>query len=119
MNREQLSDAIGRLDESMIEEAMVSHRRRRPWWISAVAVAACLCLTVGMVAAWPHLKPQGVTPSVDGVIHGTNGGATIMPTTRPHHEQPDLPISFALAKAQYPQMAQRVGYFEDEQGYYT
>lgn len=112
MNREQLSDAIGRLDESMIEETMVSHRRRRPWWISAVAVAACLCLTVGMVAVWPHLKPQGVTPSVGDSTQSTT-------TTRPHHDQPDLPISFALAKAQYPQMAQRVNYFEDEQGYYT
>lgn len=115
MNREQLSDAIGRLDESVLEETMTV-RRRRPWWISAVAVAACVALAVGMVAVWPHLKPHGVTPSVDGDIHSTNGRTT-MPTTRPHHEQPDLPISFALAKAQYPKMAQRVGYFEDEEGY--
>ncbi|MBR2320075.1 MAG: serpin family protein [Clostridia bacterium] len=119
MNREQLSDAIGRLDESIVSEAMVSHRRRKPWWYAAVAVAACVCLAVGMVTVWPTLKPQGVTPSVDGVIHSTNGGMNTIPTTRPHHEQPDLAISFALAKAQYPQMAQRVGYFEDEQGYYT
>ena len=39
MNREQLSDAIGRLDESIVSEAMVSHRRRKPWWYAAVAVA--------------------------------------------------------------------------------
>lgn len=118
MNREQLSDAIGRLDESILEETMTA-RRRRPWWISAVAVAACLCLAVGMVAAWPQLKPQGVTPSMDGGIHSTNGGTTTMPTARPNHEQPDPAISFALAKAQYPQMAQRVDYFTDEDGYYT
>lgn len=117
MNREQLSDAIGRLDESVIEETL-KQRRRRPWWISAVAVAACVALAVGMVAVWPWVKPDGVKPSVDGDIHSTNGGTT-MPTTRPHHEQPDLPISFALAKAQYPKMAQRVGYFEDEDGYNT
>ena len=117
MNREQLSDAIGRLDESVIEETL-KQRRRRPWWVAAVAVAACVCLAVGMVTVWPQLKPHGVKPSVDGDIHSTNGGTT-MSTTRPHHEQPDLPISFALAKAQYPKMAQRVGYFEDEDGYYT
>ena len=50
MNREQLSDAIGRLDESVLEEAMTA-RRRRPWWYAAVAVAACVCLAVGMVTA--------------------------------------------------------------------
>lgn len=108
MNREQLSDAIGRLDESILEETMTA-RRRRPWWYAAVAVAACVCLAVGMVAVWPHLKPQSVTPSVDGDIHSTNGGMNTMPTARPHHEQPDLPISFSLAKAQYPQMAARPG----------
>ena len=72
MNREQLSDAIGRLDESILEEAMTA-RRRRPWWISAVAVAACVCLAVGMVTVWPYVKPQGVTPSVDmgGVSNDT------------------------------------------------
>ena len=123
MNREQLSDAIGRLDESIIEEAMTA-RRRRPWWISAVAVAACVALTVGMVAVWPHLKPDGVQPPIDsGVTSDTSStsgtsGTTTRPTS-PNNEQPVLPISFALAKAQYPQMAQRVGYFENEQGYYT
>lgn len=106
MNREQLSDAIGRLDEAIIEETM-KHRRRKPWWYAAVAVAACVCLAVGMVTVWPYVKPQGVTPSVDGVTHSTNGGTTTMPSTRPHHEQPDLAISFALAKAQYPKMAAR------------
>ena len=114
MNREQLSDAIGRLDESMIEETMTA-RRRRPWWYAAVAVAACVCLTVGMVAAWPHLKPQSVTPSVGDSTQST----TTTTTTSPRPEQPNLPISHTLAKAQYPKMAQRVNYFENEQGYYT
>ena len=120
MNREQLSDAIGRLDESILEETMTV-RRRRPWWVAAVAVAACIALTVGMVAVWPLVNPNGVRPPIDegdSTTQSTTQGTTV-PTARPHHEQPDLPISFALAKAQYPQMAQRVGYFEDEQGYYT
>ena len=73
MNREQLSDAIGRLDESILEETMTARRRRRPWWYAAVAVAACVCLAVGMVAAWPQLKPQDVTPSVGNSTHNTNG----------------------------------------------
>ena len=124
MNREQLSDAIGRLDESILEETMTVRRRRRPWWISAVAVAACACMMLGMVAVWPHLKPDGVQPPIDsGVTSDTSStsgtsGTTTRPTS-PNNEQPVLPISHTLAKAQYPQMAQRVDYFEDEQGYYT
>ncbi len=48
MNHEQLSDAIGRLDDTLIEEAL---RPRRPWWYAAVAVAACLCvLAVSLLA---------------------------------------------------------------------
>lgn len=108
MNREQLSDAIGRLDETMIEETMTV-RRRRPWWHAAVAVAACLCLAVGMVTVWPHLKSNGVRPPIDDgeITQSTNGGITTMPTTRPNHNQPNLPVSFALAQAKYPQMAVR------------
>ncbi len=64
MNREQLSDAIGRLDDKLISSAMVP-RRRKPWWYSAVAVAACIALVLGTVAAWPHLRPDGERPAVD------------------------------------------------------
>ena len=110
MNREQLSDAIGRLDERMIEETMTARRRRRPWWVAAVAVAACVCLAVGMVTVWPHLKPQGVTPPIDGgaVTQSTKGGNNTVPTNKPNNGQPSVShLAYALAQAQYPQMAQR------------
>lgn len=110
MNREQLSDAIGRLDERMIEETMTARRRRRPWWVAAVAVAACVCLAVGMVTVWPHLKPQGVTPPIDGgaVTQSTQGGNNTVPTNKPNNGQPSVShLAYALAQAQYPQMAQR------------
>lgn len=121
MNREQLSDAIGRLDESMIEETMVSHRRRRPWWYSAVAVAACVALAVGMVAVWPHLKPDGDKPPVSvgddssvvsTTAHSsttTRGEQTIVITTtrKPAEVLTPKPIAFALAQAKYPKMAAR------------
>ena len=122
MNREQLSDAIGRLDESMIEETMTV-RRRRPWWISAVAVAACVCLAVGMVTVWPQLKPDGVTPSVSVDGNGTaisttahnsttTGGdqTIVITTTRKSAEVlTPKPIPFALVQAKYPKMAMRPG----------
>ena len=118
MNREQLSDAIGRLDESILEEAMTA-RRRRPWWYAAVAVAACVCLAVGMVTAWPHLKPQGMAPSVDmgGVSNDTTaqnnattkGEQTIVITTtrKPAEMITPVAIPYALAQAKYPKMVVR------------
>lgn len=42
-----------------------------------------------------------------------------MPTARPNHEQPDPAISFALAKAQYPQMAARPGENDYGENYKT
>lgn len=108
MNREQLSDAIGRLDETMIEEAMTVRRRRRPWWYAAVAVAACVCLAVGAVTLWP----QGDTSPIDGgatITQSTNGGTTTVPTNKPNNGQPLAHLSYALAQAQYPEIAVRPG----------
>ena len=118
MNREQLSDAIGRLDESIVSEAMAP-RRRRPWWVAAVAVAACVCLAVGAVAIWPQLKPQGVTPPIDSgavTTQSTKGGNDTVPTNQPHDEKPSVShLSYVLAQPQYPQMAER----PDENDYGT
>ena len=102
MNREQLSDAIGRLDEAIIEETM-KHRRRKPWWYAAVAVAACVCLAVGMVTVWPYVKPGGEKPP----ISNEKGGTTTMPAN-PNKEKPSVShLSYALAQPQYPRMAAR------------
>ena len=128
MNREQLSDAIGRLDESMIEEAM-RVRRRRPWWISAVAVAACVCLAVGMVAVWPLVKPDNVKPSVSIKVENptvsteASGGedttateiekptesdkTTTTTVVRPTTPQAPSVTPLALASPVYPKMAER------------
>ena len=128
MTREQLSDAIGRLDESIIEEAMTA-RRRRPWWISAVAVAACVALTVGMVAAWPLVKPDNVKPSVSIKVENptvsteASGGedttateiekptesdkTTTTTVVRPTTPQAPSVTPLALASPVYPKMAVR------------
>ena len=102
MNRQQLSDAIGRLDESIIEETM-KHRRRKPWWVAAVAVAACVCLAVGMVTVWPQVKPGGVKSPISD---GKGGNSTVSA----NHSKDKLSVShlsYALAQPQYPRMAAR------------
>ena len=63
MNREQLSDAIGRLDEALVGSVM--RPRRRPWWQIAVAVAACIALVIGAVAVWPLIGPDGQRPPME------------------------------------------------------
>lgn len=116
MNREQFSDAIGRLDESIIEETMVSRRRRRPWWYTAVAVAACACLAVGMVTVWPMLRSNGGKPP----MHMGENNVTQRPSNSEQEERPTATkpqgrppsvahLAYAVAQPQYPQMAARPG----------
>lgn len=51
MKPEKLSEAIGSLDDGMIQEAgsRRTKRKRRPLWISIAAAAACLAVTAGVV----------------------------------------------------------------------
>lgn len=119
MNREQLSDAIGRLDESIVNEAMVPRRRRKPWWVAAVAVAACVCLAVGIVTAWPTamnppISDGGAVVTQQPTSGGNGADKTI--ATRPNNETPAVShLSYAVAQPRYPQMAAR----PDENDYGT
>ena len=68
MKPDELSDAIGFVDEPLIEEAdrarCVVHRDRR-WWMQWVAIAACLCLVAACVLSLPQLTPKDTAdPSV-------------------------------------------------------
>lgn len=63
MNREQLSDAIGRLDEELVGSVMMP--RRRPRWQIAVAIAACIALVIGAVTVWPLISSDGQHPDVE------------------------------------------------------
>lgn len=116
MNREQLSDAIGRLDESIVNEAMAPRRRRRPRWVAAVAAVACVCLAVGMMASWPQAKPPmnmgGVSDhTTRNSDTTTKGDQTIVITTtrKPAEVMTPVAIPYALAQPHYPKMAARPG----------
>ena len=130
MNREQLSDAIGRLDDEMIG-AVGNRRRRKPWWYSAVAVAACVALVLGAVAVWPHLRHDGDHPPVDTpdvsatddttvttketttATKSTTTTATESTTATKHTQKvthgsvPPAKSAGLLAAPQYPQMVKR------------
>ena len=60
MNKEQLSDAIGRVEDSLVMRT-VPRRSRRKWWIGAVAAAACVAIGAGAVLL-PNRRPAAGLP---------------------------------------------------------
>jgi len=98
MNKEQLSDAIGYLDDGLIKEHQ-HFRRRRPWWHAAVAVAACVAVLLGGLAVWPYLRSGNTPPPISGD-----------PST--NEENPIMPAMLTLATPVYPEMAPRPAEYE-------
>ena len=116
MNREQLSDAIGRLDDSIIESVMQSTRSRRPWWYAAVAVAACVCVLVGCLLA---INGGGDKPPVESPVGDisttTTTTDTTTATTATTTTMQKLPSRvFAMATPDYLCLAQKPDYGSDE-----
>ncbi|MBQ9842077.1 MAG: hypothetical protein IJO42_03085 [Clostridia bacterium] len=112
MNREQLSDAIGRLDDELVSVA-IHTRRRKPWWYSAVAVAACIALVLGGVAVWPYVSPDGDRPAVDTPDVSVTDDTT---TTAEQPTKSTVPRAKAaqLAAPSYPEMVKRTDTNLDE-----
>lgn len=52
MRSKKILDALGKLDDQLIEEAAITLKKKRhtPVWIGLVAAAACLCLIIGVLA---------------------------------------------------------------------
>lgn len=48
MKKESLSDALGQVGDDLILEAARKRKKRRSGWIVVAAVAACVCLMVGL-----------------------------------------------------------------------
>ena len=100
----------------------------RTRWIAAVAVAACVCLAVGMVAVWPQVKPDGDKPPVSGgsTVSTTTGDSTttkgehtmVTTTRKPGEVIAPVAIPYALAQASYPKVALRpADYYGNDQAY--
>lgn len=99
MKPEQLSDAIGLVDEPLIEEAdrgrrIVRHGRR--WWVQWVAIAACLCLMAAGVFSLPHLAPKDTTDPSDPSV-STSG----TPQTTTTGRKPVVSKAMVVSQAKY------------------
>lgn len=63
MNKEQLSDAIGQVNDELVTKTAPPHRKRR-WWRMAVAAAACLAVAAGAVLI-PRAPAAGLPGGVN------------------------------------------------------
>lgn len=91
MKPEKLSDAIGMLDDKIIEAAQDSRKtkKKNKRWIKWVAVAACLCLvTVGIAGHFNRIPP-------DNGGFGTNPDAGNAPSVNF--------LSYKINEAKYPE----------------
>lgn len=113
MKREQLSDAIGMLEDGCITEHL-HYKSRRPWWYAAVAVAACVAILLGGLTVWPYLKDGHTPPVVDTPTNDGGAVTTTTPSTKPtHKENPIMPMMIPLATPVYPKMAARPAEYEE------
>ena len=106
MKKEQLSDAIGNLDEAILQETLTARAvPRRRHWRSWVAVAACLCVLVGCLLTLPLWQEEGYGVSAP-TANSTTATTTTTATTSPNSGTPLKDVDI-LGLAKYPTMAQR------------
>ncbi len=85
MRKEQLSDAIGRLDEAILQETITARAVPvRRYWRGWVAVAACLCVLAGCLLTapfWPQEERYEVSaPVVNSTVSTSVMSETESPT---------------------------------------
>ena len=68
MTNKDLYRALSDVDTGMVLDAQPAPKRNRPVWARAVAIAACACLTVGVLVTLPFISKWAApdTPDVPG-----------------------------------------------------
>ena len=61
MNGKDVSEALGDVNEQFIAEAHTYKRKKLPLWFPVAAVAACLCLLIGLIA--PGISHTDLSPT--------------------------------------------------------
>ncbi len=93
MRVEDLSDAIGQVEEKLVLEADKGRhviKRGHRAWVKWVAVAASVCLVIGGVLALPYLQPK------------KSGASVTPPSSSDVPDVPTVPSALVLAEAVYP-----------------
>lgn len=129
MKKEQLSDAIGRIDEDILRETVqlrIKQPQRR--WRGWVAVAACLCVLAGSLLTlplWQEERYEVSAPTANSTLSTTtkttakDGSKTTTQTTTSQTTTVTAPLKDAkiLGRAAYPEMAQRPAEYGDGVAY--
>ena len=94
MKPEKLSDAIGMIDDSIIESAQESRKtkKKKHGWVKFVALAACFCLVVvGVAGHFNRIPPD-------------NGGFGTNPNVTNKNNAPTVNfLSYKINEAKYPE----------------
>lgn len=92
MNKDQLYEAIGDINEEYICDAHKSVKKAPFAWLHWVAMAACLCLLLTAAIAAPRLFVRPNDPEQPTNIHQTTdtGSSQLPPEYVPSYSSPDL-----------------------------
>ncbi len=95
---DQLHDALNQISDTHLSESLLYKKRRRPYWITAVAALLAVILAVSAIPGWR----DATEPTSGGVPTGTQPDGSTNPTftTAPSY------LHNMVASPAYPQMAQ-------------
>ena len=79
MRGKDFLEALGNIDNEFLEEAM-NYKKKKISVKKIVAVAACVALMIGTIPLISHFNTPAGTGTTGGVIQGTTGGETELPT---------------------------------------
>lgn len=83
MTNKDLYRALSDVDTGMVLDAQPAPKRSRPVWAKAVAIAACACLTVGVLATLPFISKWAAPDTPDDPIVPTTPEQTEQQTEAP------------------------------------
>ncbi len=116
MKSDKLSDAIGLVEESLIEESNRARKtvyRGRRWWIQWVAIAACLCLAVACVLSLPYVTQKSPVGEPDSTVSTSS-----TPTTTTG-KRPTISEAVMISKAVSPAISPFESWSALRQGNYA
>lgn len=110
---DQLHDALNQISDTHLSESLLYKKRRRPYWITAVAALLAVILAVSAIPGWR----DATEPTSGGVPTGTQPDGSTNPTftTAPSY------LYNMVASPAYPQMTQfpsRDSYEDNWKAYY-
>lgn len=97
---EKLNDALNEISDKHIEEAAKTQKRRRPYWVAAVAAMLAVVIGISAVSGGFFREPDPTVPIIQGSVHD-------VPDPTGIQSPGNLQLANLVATPEYPQMSQR------------